>query len=149
MIGAQQSWCSLNPSTTVPSSHVRLTWSPENHGRLCAWNRAFGCILCVFCSDWSVRRLDVCICTDSSEKCFALKDVVNLLRSGTCLGTDRDVPDPFVPDCARSGLSLQKKTRCCVLGEKVAWTSRRCHCNFLILCRGNWWLTVVSFTWTT
>ena len=33
--------------------------------------RAFGGILCLLCSEWSLRRLHVCICTDASEKCFA------------------------------------------------------------------------------
>ena len=33
--------------------------------------RAFGGILCLLSSDWSLRWLDVCICTDASEKGFA------------------------------------------------------------------------------
>ena len=33
--------------------------------------RAFGGIFCLLRSDWSLRWLDVCICTDASEKGFA------------------------------------------------------------------------------
>ena len=54
------------------SSRGRLTWFQESHGQLCAERRAFGGILCLVRSDWSLRWLDVCICTDASEKGFAL-----------------------------------------------------------------------------
>ena len=40
----------------------------EGQGQLCAWNRAFEGILRLFRSDWSLRWLDVCICTDAPEK---------------------------------------------------------------------------------
>ena len=39
--------------------------------KLCVWNRAFWSILCLLRSDWSLRRLDVCMCTDASEQGFA------------------------------------------------------------------------------
>ena len=53
------------------SSRGRLTWFQESHGRLCVWNREHSVAFCLLRSDWSLRWLDVCICTDASEKGFA------------------------------------------------------------------------------
>ena len=43
---------------------------------------AFGGILCLFRSDWSLRWLDVCVCPDALEKAFAfaVRDVASWLR---------------------------------------------------------------------
>ena len=75
--------------------------------------KAFGEILCVLRSDWSLIWLDVCICTDASEKGFSftvLQDVVSLPRklAGSWSGQgSREAPGPFVPDRVRFALSRQ------------------------------------------
>ena len=67
-------------------------------------HRAFGGILCLFRSDWSLRQLDVCICTDASEKGFAfVKDAASwpqkLVVSQSGHGS-REAPGPSVTDRA-------------------------------------------------
>ena len=61
------SWRSLTPAS---SSRGRPVWFQEKHGQMCAY-RVFGRIPCLCRSDWNLRWLDVCICTDASEKGFA------------------------------------------------------------------------------
>ena len=53
--------------------------------------RAFGGSLCLFRSDWSLRWLDVCICTDASEKgfAFAAREGCRELASEVGLVSDR------------------------------------------------------------
>ena len=52
--------------TPASSSRGRLIWSPESRGQMCVWSKDG--ILCLLRSDWSLRWLNVCICTDTSEK---------------------------------------------------------------------------------
>ena len=50
----------------------RPTWFQESRWSVVrVEQRDFGRILCLLCSNWSLRWLDVCIGTDVSEKCFA------------------------------------------------------------------------------
>ena len=65
-LGPQQSWCSPNPFAPASSSRGLSTLFQGSHGQ----QRARG-IPYLFRSDWSLRWLDVCFCTDASEKGFA------------------------------------------------------------------------------
>ena len=101
----------------------------------------FGGILCLFRSDWSLRWLDVCICTDASEKWFAfavLKDVLSwprkLVVSRGGQGS-REVPGPpsrvrAVPPRQMSFWNVQVRTRRGVLCP-VSRTSREVSLQFL------------------
>ena len=106
--------------------------------------RAFGGILCLFRSDWGLRWLDVCICTDASEKGFAfvvregcrkLASVVSSSRQAS-----REASGPSVPGHVRFAPSRRESTwiipvptrmRCCSSEKSVVQTSLRRHCKFL------------------
>ena len=60
------------------------TWFQESHVQLCVCNRELSGELSVFSAVcWSLRRLDVCICTGASDKGFA-----SAVREG-CPGPER------------------------------------------------------------
>ena len=59
----------LNASFKFPRASYLVTVEPWSTVRL--QQRACGGILCLLRSDWSLRWLDVCVCADPSEKCFA------------------------------------------------------------------------------
>ena len=59
---------SLTPASKLRG---RPIWLLENHGLLCAWNREIWGMSCLLRNDWTLRWLDVWICTDVSEKGFA------------------------------------------------------------------------------
>ena len=106
--------------TQVSSSRGRRIWFPESRGQLCVWRKEHLVeILCLLRSDWSLRWLDVCICTDASEKSFAFA-----VREGYReLASEVGRVDKFkrcsrsiVPGCAspsrrRSVCSVQVRTR--------------------------------------
>ena len=71
--------------------------------------RTFGRILCLLRSDWSLQWLDVCICTDVSERASRsrfVKDVASWFRRWVVSQSgqgSREVPGPSVPGRVRSG----------------------------------------------
>ena len=66
--GAQQSW-GFDASFEFARASCLISGEPWSTVRV--EQRVFGRLLCLLRNDWSLRRLDVCICTDASEKCFA------------------------------------------------------------------------------
>ena len=63
---AQQAVGLSQTLTPASSSCGRLHWNQENHGQRCVRNKEhIWRILCVPRSNWTVRWLDVCICTDA------------------------------------------------------------------------------------
>ena len=62
--------------TQASSSRGRRFWFPESRGQLCVWSKeplveayVFSVVI-----GWSLRCLDVCVCTDASEKGFTFAD---------------------------------------------------------------------------
>ena len=76
--------------------------------------RAFGSILCLLCSDWSLRWLDVCIYTGASKKVVRWRLVKDAASSHQKLGgsrngrVSREALGQFAPGLARSGRLLQR-----------------------------------------
>ena len=66
--GAQHSWCSLILDASFEFARASYSVSGEPWSTVHVEQRAFGGILCLLRSDRSLRWLDVCICTDASEK---------------------------------------------------------------------------------
>ena len=68
--------------------------------------RSFGVVLCLLRSDWSLRWLDVCICTETSEKgfAFALREGCRELASEVCRVSERTT-------FKRSSMSIRARTR--------------------------------------
>ena len=131
----------LSQSLTPASSpRERLVWCQESLGQLCAWSKkAFGSILCVLRSDWSLRWLDVCICTNG----LRVRGSWTLSRAGfggwSGLRPDKvhsEVQGPSAPGRVRFAPSLrmsirnvqiQTRMRCRLSKERVAQTSRKSH----------------------
>ena len=70
-LDTRQSWCSLSifdASFKFARASYLVSGEPWSTVRL--EQRAVGGILCLLRSDWSLRWLDVCICTDAPEKGF-------------------------------------------------------------------------------
>ena len=61
--------------------------------------RAFGGILCLLRGHWCVRWLGVCICTDASEKSFAVavREGCRELTVEVGRVSERTTPGPSVP----------------------------------------------------
>ena len=106
---------------------------------------AFGGILCLLRSDWSLRWLDVCICTDASEMgfAFASREGCRELASEAGRVSEPDkvqekLQGPSVPGHVRFAPSHQKSNWNgsgsdedeVSLARTVARTSRKCRCNF-------------------
>ena len=75
--------------------------------------KAFGEILCVLRSDWSLIWLDVCICTECVRKRVLLHGSAGCRELAPKVGGSwsgqgsREAPGPFVPDRVRFALSRQ------------------------------------------
>ena len=79
--------------TPASSSRGRLIWYQETHGQPVRKDSIWRTIRCLLRSDWDLRWLDVCICTDGSEKGFpfAVREGCRELALGSwsCLGADK------------------------------------------------------------
>ena len=104
----------LSPSLTAASnsSGRPMCWQ-GNHGQLCEWGReSLREFMCLLRSDWSLRCLDVCICTDASQKkgfAFAVREECRprkLVVSASGRGSS-GAPGPSVPGRVRSVPSRQ------------------------------------------
>ena len=113
--------------------------------------------LCLLRSDWNLRWLDFCICTDASEKGFAfavregcrelasevgrVSERTRLKRSSKSIraksGALRSIAREAGLECSSSDEDVLSLGR-------VARTSQNCRCNFRIPRNGDWRRTVVS-----
>ena len=96
--------------------------------------RAFGGILCLLRSNWSLRWLDVCISTDPSEKCVVsvVREVCRELASEVGRVSERT----RFNRSSRSVRARSRALRLLLLGRSVVRTSRRCRGKFGILQSG-------------
>ena len=115
--------------------------------------RAFGGFQCLFRGDWSLRWLDVCTCTDASEKGFAFAVREGCRELASEVGRVSEWTR-FKRDRLRSGPSLQMpfwrvqvrtRTRCRLPDGRVSWSLLGCHCNFSIPRCRNWRPVVSSY----
>ena len=129
-------------SAIVVLSHslMQVSCSRGRDGQLCVWNKEhFGRIQCLLRSDWRLRWLDVCICTDASEEgfAFAVREGCRELASEVGRVSERT---RFKSSSRSIRWSVQVRTRVrCRLPEgRVARTSQKCRCNFWLPRNGSW-----------
>ena len=76
-VNGQESFLAMSNRGALSTSDAsfkfaeRPAWFQESRCQLHVWNREhLGEIFCLLRSEWSLGRLDVCICADASEKKF-------------------------------------------------------------------------------
>ena len=124
------------------------------HGQPYAWNQDhLKGISCLIRSEWSLRRLDVCICTDASGKgsAFAVREGRRVLASEVGTGFKRSSGSIRAESRALSSRQMSVRTfqvrtrmRCFLPERRVARTSLRFRYNFWIPRNGSWRRAVVS-----
>ena len=130
--------------TPASSSRASYLVSGEPWSTVRKEQRAFVRIQCLFRSDWSLRWLDVCICTGASEKGFAfavlegcrelasevgrVSERTRFKRSSRSVVPGRVRSVPFHQVSVRN-VQVRTRMRCRLPEGRVAWTALRFRYN--------------------